>query len=98
MSTKFGIIGTGMMDREHIRNLQAIKKAEIVAIADPDDGSLKSANELFSEDMPPYYLQGDTLFSDFIASEQMHLDLHNGKKYHSACNDTGLKYVQESAS
>ena len=56
MSTKFGLIGAGMMGREHIRNLQAIKKAEIVAIADPDDGSLNSAKELFSEDMPPYYL------------------------------------------
>ena len=40
---RIGIIGTGMMGLEHIRNLQAIDRAEIVAIADPHPESLEWA-------------------------------------------------------
>lgn len=32
---RYGIVGTGMMGVEHIRNLQILPGAEIVAIADP---------------------------------------------------------------
>ena len=34
MTTRFGIIGTGMMGCEHIRNLAQIDAADVVAIAD----------------------------------------------------------------
>lgn len=37
---RFGVIGTGMMGREHLRNLEALPGAVVAAIADPDEGSL----------------------------------------------------------
>lgn len=37
---RYGIIGTGMMGVEHITNIAAIDGAEVVAVADPDEGSL----------------------------------------------------------
>ena len=36
---RYGIIGTGMMGCEHIRNIAAIEGAEVTAIADPDERS-----------------------------------------------------------
>ena len=39
MSARYAIIGSGMMGREHIRNLALIMDAELVAISDPDTGS-----------------------------------------------------------
>ncbi|MEM9132548.1 MAG: Gfo/Idh/MocA family oxidoreductase [Actinomycetota bacterium] len=40
---RYGIIGTGMMGVEHIANIAAIDGAEVVAVADPDEGSLAAA-------------------------------------------------------
>ena len=37
------------------------------------------SGEIWQADMPPFYLQGDTVFSDYVASEQLELDLFNGK-------------------
>ena len=34
-SFKYGIIGAGSMGREHIRNVNIIDEAEIVALSDP---------------------------------------------------------------
>ena len=42
-SVRFGIVGSGMMGREHIRNLLLFPQAEIVALADPTPASLASA-------------------------------------------------------
>lgn len=42
---RYGVIGTGMMGREHITNLQGLPGADIVAIADPDAGSRTAATE-----------------------------------------------------
>jgi myo-inositol 2-dehydrogenase / D-chiro-inositol 1-dehydrogenase len=39
MTLRFGVIGTGMMGCEHLRNLKALPDAEIVAVADPDEES-----------------------------------------------------------
>ncbi len=36
---RFGVVGTGMMGCEHLRNLQALPDAEIIAVADPDADS-----------------------------------------------------------
>lgn len=46
MKVRYGFIGTGMMGREHIANVMAIPSAEVVAIADPDPGSLAHAQQL----------------------------------------------------
>ncbi len=40
MTVRYGVIGTGMMGCEHIRNLVEISDAEVVAIADPNDKPL----------------------------------------------------------
>lgn len=39
MTIRYGIIGTGMMGCEHIRNLVKIEDVDIVAVADPDERS-----------------------------------------------------------
>ena len=33
---RYGIIGSGMMGHEHIRNLELIEGAEVVAVSDSD--------------------------------------------------------------
>ncbi|MEL7190238.1 MAG: Gfo/Idh/MocA family oxidoreductase [Pseudomonadota bacterium] len=43
---RYAIIGCGMMGREHMANLALIDGAELIAIADPDEGSLKVAGAL----------------------------------------------------
>lgn len=45
---RYGLIGAGMMGREHIRNLSVIAGSEIVAIADPYAESRRSAAELLA--------------------------------------------------
>jgi hypothetical protein len=40
---RYGIIGVGMMGREHLYNLAAIPGALVVAVADPDPGSREQA-------------------------------------------------------
>jgi len=37
MNIRYGVIGTGMMGCEHIRNISAIEGAEVSAIADPNE-------------------------------------------------------------
>jgi myo-inositol 2-dehydrogenase / D-chiro-inositol 1-dehydrogenase len=52
---RYGIIGTGMMGREHIRNLLAIDNCEVVAISDNHAPSRAKSAEL---------INGVTQFSD----------------------------------
>lgn len=40
---KYGIIGVGMMGREHLYNLAALPGAMVVAVADPHPGSREAA-------------------------------------------------------
>ncbi len=42
---RFGIIGTGLMGMEHIRHLQIMQGVQVVACADPDAGSRRTAAE-----------------------------------------------------
>jgi myo-inositol 2-dehydrogenase / D-chiro-inositol 1-dehydrogenase len=46
---RYGIIGTGMMGREHIRNLLAIDNCKVVAISDSYAPSRASASELIKD-------------------------------------------------
>jgi myo-inositol 2-dehydrogenase / D-chiro-inositol 1-dehydrogenase len=43
MAVRYGIIGSGMMGQEHIRNLALLEDVEVVAVADPDDGMRAAA-------------------------------------------------------
>ena len=40
---RYGLIGTGMMGHEHIRNLALLEDVEITGLADPDETMLQSA-------------------------------------------------------
>ena len=45
---RYGIIGAGSMGREHIRNVNIIDNAEIVALADPFQDSLEQSLSLLN--------------------------------------------------
>ena len=51
---RFGIVGAGMMGREHMRDLAALPGAEVVAIADPDELSVDRARRLAGDDLAAY--------------------------------------------
>ncbi|MEM8750419.1 MAG: Gfo/Idh/MocA family oxidoreductase [Pseudomonadota bacterium] len=38
MTVRYGLIGSGMMGQEHIRNIHLLDGADVVAIVDPDEG------------------------------------------------------------
>ena len=48
---KYGIIGAGTMAREHILNLSLIDEAEVVALSDPHEESLKQCQELLKTEV-----------------------------------------------
>ncbi len=48
---RFGIIGSGMMGREHIHNLQAIEGARVVAVAEPDGVSVDRTRRTVGDDL-----------------------------------------------
>lgn len=62
-ATRYGIIGSGMMGQEHIRNIALLDGAEIVAVNDPHEG-MRTAGAL---------LAGET-----CASYETHRQLLNG--------------------
>ena len=43
---RYGIIGTGMMGLEHLRNIALLPDAEVAALADPDPAMLRKAGDL----------------------------------------------------
>lgn len=49
---RYGVIGTGMMGREHIQNLRALEGVEVAALCDPDADSLEAARRLLSAPVP----------------------------------------------
>ena len=51
-SFKYGIIGVGSMGREHIRNVNIIDRAEIVALSDPNDESINQSLSLLNKKVP----------------------------------------------
>jgi predicted dehydrogenase len=48
---RYGVVGTGLMGLEHIRNLLLLPAVQVVAIADPEAGSLDGARRLLGEKM-----------------------------------------------
>ncbi|KAJ7569756.1 hypothetical protein O6H91_01G093000 [Diphasiastrum complanatum] len=48
MAVRYGIIGVGMMGREHMNNLAALEGAQVVAVADTHPPSLNAALQLAS--------------------------------------------------
>jgi myo-inositol 2-dehydrogenase/D-chiro-inositol 1-dehydrogenase len=48
-SLRYGIIGTGTMGREHLRCVEIVDGAEVVAVADPYPDSLNAAREIHAD-------------------------------------------------
>src|SRR5579871_4729303 len=46
---RFGIVGAGLMAREHIRNLKLFPEARVAALADPEPASIEEALEALGE-------------------------------------------------
>lgn len=53
MSVRYGIIGTGMMGCEHIRNLVQIADADVIAVADPIEKSRRWAQKACGDRFTP---------------------------------------------
>ena len=51
---KYGIIGAGTMGREHIRNIDIIDEAEVVALSDTNSESLNQSLTLLQKDIPAF--------------------------------------------
>jgi myo-inositol 2-dehydrogenase/D-chiro-inositol 1-dehydrogenase len=68
MTIRYGVIGTGMMGCEHIRNIVQIDSASVVAIADPNEKSrswgVKACQGKFS---PTVY----TDYKDLLANDEV---------------------------
>ena len=47
----YGIIGTGAMGREHIRNIELIDNAQVVAICDSHKNSINSSLEILNNEV-----------------------------------------------
>ena len=63
---KYGVIGTGVMGREHIENINIIKSAEVVAICDTNENSRKQTKSLV-RDSTKFYNDLNELINDNIA-------------------------------
>jgi myo-inositol 2-dehydrogenase/D-chiro-inositol 1-dehydrogenase len=58
---RYGILGTGMMGCEHIRNIRLIPGATITAIADPVETSLGWADASLGDDRPARFRNAEEL-------------------------------------
>ena len=68
MTLRYGLVGTGMMGVEHIKNVRAAVDAEIVALADPVEASVDRARAALGQGAKP------AIYSD-AASLARHGDL-----------------------
>ena len=50
MTVRYGLIGAGMMGREHIRNLALIEGTTVTALSDPDEGMRQESAALAGSD------------------------------------------------
>ncbi len=51
---RFGIVGAGMMAREHIRNLKLVDDVMVAALADPVESSLRDSIVEIGRETPTY--------------------------------------------
>ena len=61
---RYGIIGSGMMGHEHMRNIALLSEAEVVAVADPDEGMRESAVRLAGDGTKAFADYRDLLSAD----------------------------------
>ena len=65
-SFKYGIIGAGSMGREHIRNVNIINRAEIVALSDPNDESINQSLSLLNKKVPYFTNYNEMIQADLV--------------------------------
>jgi len=65
-SFKYGIIGAGSMGREHIRNVNIIDEAEIVALSDPNDESIDQSLSLLNKKVPCFKNYNEMIQADLV--------------------------------
>jgi len=63
---RYGLIGAGMMGREHIANMKLIDGPELVALADPDAGSRESSGKVAGSHVTIY-----ENYMEMMASENL---------------------------
>ena len=68
LSIRYGIIGTGMMGCEHIRNLAAMDDVDIVAVADPNEEPREWAIQSCGDRFSPRVMRITGICSMTIAS------------------------------
>ena len=61
---RYGLIGAGMMGREHIRNIALLDGARVSAIADPDSAMRDASCELAGEDCAAFSDHRDLVAAD----------------------------------
>lgn len=63
-TVRYGLIGAGMMGREHIRNLAVIPGSSITAVADPHRTSIEAASTLLKNEPALFATPAELLASD----------------------------------
>ena len=61
MTLNYGLIGSGMMGQEHIRNIKLLPGARVAAIADPDLAMARAAQDMAGPDCASYQSHADML-------------------------------------
>ena len=61
---RYGVIGTGAMGLEHIGNINALPDAEVVAVSDPNQYSLRAGQQLSGLPDEACHLDDDPLIED----------------------------------
>ena len=64
MTIRYGLIGSGMMGQEHIRNLNLIEGCEVVAVSDPDENMRTLSAETAAGDVNTYAAYKDMLSAE----------------------------------
>ncbi|MGB2181684.1 MAG: Gfo/Idh/MocA family oxidoreductase, partial [Pseudomonadales bacterium] len=61
MTIRYGLIGSGMMGQEHIRNLNLLDGCEVTAIAEPDLGMRELSQQTANSAIATYSNHHDML-------------------------------------
>lgn len=65
-SRRYGLIGAGMMGREHIANMKLVAGVELVAFADPDSGSREASAKAAGDNVVIYDNYMDMMDSESL--------------------------------
>lgn len=63
---RYGLIGAGMMGREHVRNLALVPGARVTAFSDPDEKSRRESGALIGEGARPFADHRDLIDSGLV--------------------------------